>query len=140
MKKLIVLMAALISTFCLAGCNQTADSGRLTPACISDSVTKVDIIHHASGKSTHWTAEGEDVDNLRDWASKLECELLEYEDGHSPGDSNGGEIYIFTLAEGDALEFSYIINGPDRCYLLIEEIWYSVLNPSDPPVMEPANP
>lgn len=137
MKKWIVLMAALISAFSLAACTQAADSDRLTPAVISDYVTKVDIQHHRGGKSTQWAAKGEDVDNLRDWASKLECELLEYEAGQSPGDCNGGEIYNFTLTEGDDPGFSYVISGPNQCYLLIEGTWYSVLNPSNPPVTEP---
>lgn len=137
MKRLIVLLFALISTVSLAGCNQAPGSDRLISVYIGDEVTKVDITHYISGRSTEWAAEGEDVDDLRDWVSKLEYELFAFEEGQSPGDGDGGEVYDFTLTEGDCPGFSYVINGPEDCYLLIEGNWYSVSNPSDPPVREP---
>lgn len=80
---------------------------------------------------------GEDVDSLRDWVSELEYELLEFEEGHSPGDSDGGEVYEFVLTEEGYPGFSYVISGPRDCYLLIEDCWFSVSNPSNPPVTEP---
>ena len=75
-------------------------------------------------------AEGEEVEALRDWASKLEYELFEFEEGQSPGDSDGGEVYDFVLTEGGYPGFSYVINGTEDCYLLIEGYWFSVKNPS----------
>ncbi len=117
-------MLILISVFSLAGCNQ-----------VSDYITKVDITHRINGKLTQWTAEGQDVDSLKEWASELEYKRVELEEGQSPCD--GGEIYDFTLTEGDYPVFSYVINEPDDCYLLIDEDWYSVSNPSDPPVTAP---
>ena len=48
-------------------------------------------------------------------------------------DEEEGERYDFVLTEGDYPGFTYIINGPDDCYLLIEGNWFSVLNPSYPP-------
>lgn len=137
MKKLIVLTAALILAFSLAGCDQAVGPGRPISACIGDYITKVDITHHIGGKSARWTAEGQDVDSLRKWASELRYKRFEFEKGQSPGDSDGGEVYDFILTEGNYPGFSYVINGPEDCYLLIEGIWYSVSNPSDPPVTEP---
>ena len=43
------------------------------------------------------------------------------------------------LTEGYYPGFSYVICGPDDCYLLIEGYWYSVTNPSDPPAASPAD-
>ncbi len=137
MKRFTTLMIILISVFSLVGCDQTADSDRPISACIDDYVTKVNITHHISGKSTQWVAEGQDIDNLRAWASELEYKLFKFEEGQSPGDGDGGEVYDFILTGGDYPGFSYVINGPDDCYLLIEGYWYSVSNPSDPPVTEP---
>ena len=137
MKKWIVLLVALISAFNLTGCNQKSGPDRPITAYIGDSVTTVDIIHHIGGKTIQWAAEGEDVDSLRDWVSELEYELLEFEEGHSPGDSDGGEVYEFVLTEEGYPGFSYVISGPRDCYLLIEEYWFSVANPSNPPVTEP---
>ena len=62
--------------------------------------------------------------------------LFEYEKGESPGDSDGGEFYSFTFAEEDNSESSYVINGPEDCYLLIEGRWYLVKNPLEPPISD----
>ena len=137
MKRLMALVLSLSFVFVLAGCNQKSGPGRPITAYIGDSVTTVDITHHISGKSVQWAAEGEEVAALRDWASKLEYELFEFEEGQSPGDSDGGEVYDFVLTEGGYPGFSYVINGTEDCYLLIEGYWFSVKNPSEPPVMEP---
>lgn len=137
MKKPISLALTLIFVFSLTGCHQKSGPGRPIAAYIGDSVTTVNISHHIEGQTAQWAAEGEEVDSLRDWAAKLEYELLEFEEGRSPGDSDGGEVYDFVLTEGGFPGFSYVINGPDDCYLLIEGYWFSVRNPSDPPVTEP---
>ena len=137
MKRLMALVLSLSFVFVLAGCNQKSGPGRPITAYIGDSITRVDITHHISGKSAQWAAEGEDVESLRDWAAKLEYELFEFEEGQSPGDSDGGEVYDFVLTEGGYPGFSYVINGTEDCYLLIEGYWFSVKNPSEPPVIEP---
>ena len=137
MKRLIAFVLLLLFVLALAGCNQKPGPGRPVAAYIDDSITTVDITHYISGESTQWTAEGQDVEALRDWASKLEYELLEFEEGQSPGDSDGGEVYDFALSEGGYSDFSYVINGSEDCYLLIEGYWFSVKNPSNPPVIEP---
>ena len=137
MKRLIALVLLLLFVLALAGCNQKSGPGRPVTAYIDDSITTVDITHYISGKSTQWMAEEQDVEALRDWASKLEYELLEFEEGQSPGDSDGGEVYDFALSEGGYSGFSYVINGSEDCCLLIEGYWFSVKNPSNPPVIEP---
>ncbi len=137
MKRLMAFVLSLSFVLALAGCNRKSVPDRPITAYIGDSVTTVDIKHHISGKSAQWSAEGEEVEALRDWASKLEYELFEFEEGQSPGDSDGGEVYDFVLTEGGYPGFSYVVNGTENCYLLIEGYWFSVKNPSGPPVMEP---
>ena len=137
MKRLMAFVLSLSFVLVLASCNQKSGPGRPITTYIGDSVNTVDITHHISGKSTQWTAEGEDVESLRDWAAKLEYELFEFEEGQSPGDSDGGEVYDFALSEGGYSGFSYVINGSEDCCLLIEGYWFSVKNPSNPPVIEP---
>mgnify|MGYP007032836972 CR=1 FL=1 len=50
------------------------------------------------------------------------------------------EIAICLLYTSDAAddnsESSYVINGPEDCYLLIEGRWYLVKNPLEPPISD----
>lgn len=136
MKKLIIAALAVVCMLGLIGCNneESVGPGRPIAAYIGDYVTAVDITHHIAGKTTQWVATGAEIESLRVWLSELKYELVEFEDGQSPGDNDGGETFDFSLTEGDYPGFSYIINGTDDCYLLIESYWYSVANPSIPPV------
>ena len=104
---------------------------------IGSYVTKVDVTHILSGQLQEWTVDGEQLDALREWANGLEYEHRTYADGQSPGDTDGGEIYDFVLTEGDYPGFTYVINGPDDCHLVIEGEWFVVNNPSTPPITAP---
>lgn len=134
MKGFAAIFLSLVCALGLAGCgNLSAGPGRPVSTYIGDYVTSVDMTHSVGGATIQWAAENEDVDRLRTWASELEYEIFAVEEGRSPVDVEDGERYDFVLTEGDYPGFTYIINGPDNCYLLIEGNWFSVLNPSDPP-------
>lgn len=135
MKKTIVI---LILACCLSvGCG-SRDCGFESPVSeiVGDDVTTVSVSHIVSGQMTEWVISGEAVEAFRTWINGLECRREQFEDGNTPGDMDGGEAYGFVFAGENKSEFSYIINGPNDCYLLMEGEWYSVRNPSDPPVME----
>lgn len=99
---------------------------------ISDAVTGVRVTHILAGQETDRSVEGDDLEALRAWANGLSYEKREFEEGHTPGDAEGQEAYLFELTSGDDSGFDYVICGPDDCYLLIGDTWYAVSNPSDP--------
>lgn len=68
---------------------------------------------------------------LSEWLCRLKYERREFPEGEAPGDSEGGEVYMFTFKTG---EMSYVDNGGSECYLLFGGEWYAVLDPSDPPL------
>lgn len=138
MKKELTSLAIITMLFGLAGCNgsQSGADGPLA-AYIEKDITSISIVHYLCGSPVQWTIENEELDELMNWAFELKCRPLQCENGQTPGDSNGGEFYSFSPAEGGCPEFSYVINGPGQYYLLAEGNWYSVVNPSKPPVTEP---
>ena len=148
MKRMLTLALSLFCMLSFAGCGTSPDEeaadpgtgdrgGRPYAAYIADDVTKAEITHILGGQTQEWTAEGEMLNALRDWAAGLKYEHKTYAQGQAPGDLDGGEVYSFVLTEGDYPGFSYIINGPADCHLLIEGEWFTVSNPSDPPITEP---
>lgn len=106
-------------------------------AYIGDDVTGIKITHVLMGQLTEWNIEGDDIEALRAWSNGLECEPCEFEEGNTPGDGDGQETYWFELTGGEYPDFDYVICGPNDCYLFVENNWYIVNNPSDPPVEAP---
>ena len=145
MKRYIALLLTLCLPLVAAGCGSgditdpgSGDrGGRPYAAYIGEDVTKVEVIHVLSGQVEEWTAEGDDINALRDWASGLKYEHKTYDEGQSPGDAEGGEMYSFELTEGDYPGFTYYVGGPDNSHLVIEGEWFSVSNPSAPPIDAP---
>lgn len=140
MKKQRLLILALSFLLVPAACGTSGSkptSDNLISASIADSVKKVEITHIISGTESLWTVDGDELETLKDWMSGLNYSIVQCEKGNSPGDGDGGEAYSFAMTDTDCPGFSYVINGPDSCYLLVDGNWYSVSNPSDPPVAEP---
>ena len=124
-KKIFTILLTAFVFVCLAGC--TPEKPDL--AAILGDMDKIEVLHVVGGMSTEWTAEGEDAEAIKAWGAGLEFEKY---DGVSPGESDGGEFYEFSSADG-TISVSYISGGPDDFHLLIDSQWYSVSNPSDPP-------
>lgn len=139
MKKQWILFLTLSFLLVLAACgtsgsNSTSDNLIF----IADSVTEIEITHIISGTESQWTVNSDDeLEALKNWITGLNYSMVQFEEGHSPGDESGGEAYSFTMTGADHPVFSYVINGADRCYLLMDGNWYLVSNPSAPPVTEP---
>ncbi len=138
MKRLIMFAINITVMFCLAGCGQiNPASDNLTVISIADSVTEIELTHIVSGTETQWTVNSDELESLKNWMSGLNYSMVQFEDGNSPGDMDGGEVYRFKMTDIDHPGFSYVINGPDKCYLFMDGNWYQVSSPSDPPVTEP---
>lgn len=135
MKKFMVAVLTLVCIFFLASCGW--NSRPVIAAEIYQNVSKIEITHHIGGQTTTWSVEGTEIDNLQEWLDKLDYKTYKVKDGQSPGDSDGAEVYTFVLTGGEWEEFSYVINGQNDCYLQSEGNWFSVNNPTNPPVSEP---
>jgi hypothetical protein len=97
-----------------------------------DNAKTVSVQHVLSGQITENTIIGrQQIDDLAEWYSGLSLAQRQFAAGESPGDMDGGEVYTFTL-DNNTESFSYIIAGPDDCYILLQGKWFLVNNPSRP--------
>jgi hypothetical protein len=95
----------------------------------------IEVIHILSGQSTEWTiVDKKQIEDLHAWFINLSLTKQHFEEGQSPGDSDGGEIYMLTLLQSnnDKISFTYGKYGSDECYIIYYGEWYKVNNPSDP--------
>ena len=51
-----------------------------------------------------------ELENIKEWISGLQYEEVAFEQGQTPGDNDGGEVYDFVISSEDTINFSYIIN------------------------------
>ena len=92
MKKLIAFVITMVCVVVLSSCGW--NSQKEVATVFSENVTKVDVTHFTGGRTTTWSVEGTDIDSLREWYNTLSYRYREFEKGQSPGDSNGGEVYL----------------------------------------------
>lgn len=136
MKKLIVFALTLVCVLSMCSCGW--NSKKVVATVFGENVTNVDITHRIGAENINWSIDGTEIDSLREWFNKLSYKHIDVKEGQSPGDSNDNEVYTFVFTGGEWLGFSYIINGENDCYILSPEgNWFSVTNPSNPPVVRP---
>lgn len=136
MKKLIALVLTFVCILSLCSCGW--NSQKAVATVFSENVTKVNIAHRIGTETANWSIKGVEVNLLREWFDSLDYRHIEVKEGQTPGDVNGNEVYTFEFTGGDWLGFSYVINGENDCDLLNPEgNWFSVTNPTNPPVSEP---
>ncbi len=114
----------------LMGCKEDQPLEQLKEL-IPDEVKEVTVTHFIGGKESEYIVEGDELEDLKQWILSLSLVNRTYEEGSTPGDGNGGEIYRFSMGDSYA-EFAYVINGKKDCHMLIGDEWYSVSAPVNP--------
>ena len=76
----------------------------------------------------------EEIADVKDWALGLDLFHVDFPEGEAPNEVYaGGESYTFNINNGEK-EFSYLyIND---YYVFVNDQWYLVENPSEPPLSE----
>ncbi len=130
MKKCILILGlSALLVYALIGCSKSGneDVVQLLPG----NLERVGVTYWHSGKETKWEIEHEEMADWKSWVDGLSLKQKSFEEGHTPGDSDGGKSYDFHLNDGET-SFSYIITGRNS-YILFDGEWYFVSNPKEPP-------
>lgn len=100
---------------------------------IPEEVSFVTVTHGEGGTEERFALGGEKLESLKEWANNLTLgEAVTFEEGAYPGDNfEAGEYFFFDFGEAYPA-FSYRDFGD--CYIVMEDVWYPVLNPTEPPV------
>jgi len=127
-KKSLLIFAAVILLSLSACANQYK---KFSIEMLPNNIEQITVRHYLSGEETEWTVKGDELEEWKSWIERLSVRKMNFEEGNTPGDADGGEVYTFAI-NNDKSSVSYIKNGRDDCYLLFESKWYAVSNPSDP--------
>ena len=96
--------------------------------------TKTVKVSYSAGTAAETEIEPtrQEITDVMDWASSLDLELQDYEEGEAPNQVYaGGEAYLFDINNGEG-SFSYLwINN---YYIYKTGEWYLVKNPTLPPI------
>jgi len=100
---------------------------------LPDEITEIEVGGYYNGsviKAGDFIVQ--DFKGFKDWFAQLSLEHKEFADGKSPAETYaGGDSYEFSINNG-ALYFTYVDHGIGA-YVVYENEWYEVLNPSEPP-------
>lgn len=92
-------------------------------------IVKVEYVHCAEIEKSELS----DMDkmSLSEWLCNVKYERRQFPEGETPGDAEGGEVYIFTFSDG---ELSYIVNGLSERFLNCGGDWYGVRDSGEFPL------
>jgi hypothetical protein len=105
------------------------DNGQM--ALYPDAVNEMTATHVIDGQSSEQSMDSAAIAELARWLAGLAFEKVEFNAGQTPGDSIGVETYHFTANALIDL-FTYGKYGEDEWFILYNNEWYKVANPSDP--------
>lgn len=128
MKKSLLIFTAAVLLLLSACANQSI---KFSIEMLPSNIEQVVVSHYLSGEETEWTIKGDELEEWESWLKGLSVRLMNFEEGNTPGDVDGGEVYSFVI-NNEKSSVSYVINGRDDCYLLFEGKWYDVSNPTNP--------
>lgn len=134
MKKIISLSLALIMVLALAGCSNTITINDLLD--MPEPAYPIKVVDHglSEAKKFYIGSEEYEADDISrktvlEWISSLKLKETKLYEGEHLSESYGWSNYEFFVA--DKLAFSYADFGEEG-YVIIDEIWYEVQNPSLP--------
>lgn len=131
----IALFLSTMFIFIFAGCTNQDDTSLVSKLIPADTIEQVDISYAYASEVTEWKLEQDKFGDFKSWVMTLSLEHKTFEENNSPGDSDGGAAYNFSINNGKTT-FSYVMSGEFK-YIIFNDEWYEVSNPSDPPVGNP---
>ena len=98
--------------------------------------SKIECTHYINGISSTKTIENTDtINQIANWLNELLLFDISFAENETPSDTEGGESYSFHVYESEQqndIDFSYIMNSNENCYIHYNNKWYTVTNPNTP--------
>lgn len=123
---ILIVLCIFLFTGCYEQVEETINFEEIANA------SKIELTHYISGTATTETIENtDDINNIANWLNELMLEEVSFPENKTPTDVEGGESYSFAIQEpeGNNINFNYIINDSEDCYILYNTKWYAVNNP-----------
>ncbi len=125
MKKRSISLLLLLSL--LAALTSCAQQGTPRADWLPETADSVDVTCSYAAETMEWTLTGREVETLRGWLADLELNPAHFDEGETPGDTEGDTAWSFSVNGGD-VTFFYLESG----YLCHEDMWYAVSGPDFP--------
>lgn len=108
------------------------DPNNLSIILFPDDVRTVEVIYSIYSSDTSRELSQDEIVAVKEWATALELQQKTFNEGEKPNQVYAGGIsYRFNVNNG---EISFCYSSIDEDYIVINDEWYLVLNPSFPPI------
>ena len=135
MKKIFAAAVALICLLGVVGCNKEEKTVNIDFPFEVENIESIKISGYYGGSVIHpGDFVIEDFGEFITWFSQLSLEHRTFAEGKTPDEMYaGGDTITFDINDG-ALTFTYAVGGsPVTTYIIYDEEWYRVLNPTELP-------
>ena len=132
MKKLIVLVLALVCVLGLVGCKNEHTEDMTNTNRFLPNTQKVQVVFYSGSDVHEWELAQDEIEDWTNWLNGLTLEQVSFERGTAPETTHtSGTRYIFNV-NGEEVQMQYIDEGADGVYLFVNELWYKINNPTEP--------
>ena len=99
---------------------------------LNQNVDSLTVEYLGAGQINKWDVTDEQLDEVIEWFNGLDYKRVEFAEGSTPADGEGQVVYSMNFSNG--VYFAYYYCGENDQYIRTQNYWYSVKNPSRPPV------
>lgn len=123
------ILCALLCVLLLLGCNHVDGNDIVL---FPTDVSTVEVTYYVYSSDTSRELNEDEITAVKEWVTTLQLQNIDFDNGETPSEVYaGGESYKFNVNNG---EISFRYSSIDEDYIVINDEWYLVLNPSFPPI------
>ena len=127
------LCIILLVMLMLGGCSERNNREEAAVLSFPDDVDSIEVTFDFYPSEVTKALNTDEIAAVTEWVLGLEVEQVPLDDAETPNNYAGGAAWHFVVNGGE-FTFSYV--DYDGGAILMNDEWYAVKNPSNPPVQE----
>lgn len=127
------LCIILLVMLMLGGCSERNNREEAAVLSFPDDVDSIEVTFDFYPSEVTKALNADEIAAVTEWVLGLEVEQVPLDDAETPNNYAGGAAWHFVVNGGE-FAFSYV--DYDGGAILMNDEWYAVKNPSNPPVQE----
>ncbi len=131
MKKISAICSFICAMLLLGGCSAGDNLEETAALSFLDDVDSIEVTFDFYPSEMPRALNADEIAAITEWALELELKQVPLDETETPNNYAGGVAWHFNVNDG---EFTFSYADYEGSAICIDNEWYAVKNPSDPPI------